>query len=1002
MALFRVWHAVLVLLAALLVSCGGGGGGGDDSSFSVSFDTKSLEFSYSEGGYSGHQLVTATAHGTPPSSGVFVGATVSGSGIQQPIYIGIDQDAGKAYAYISPIEGLPAGVYSGVIKLLACTDENCSKHFSGSPHSVSYRVTVKPVLKAAPASLSFSVNERQAVSGQTLTLGLPEGTSAAQVSVAYTNGSGWLQLQNNGSSLVVTPQTGSLVPGNYQASITLSAEGGAQTVVVPVQLTVVYDATQHLRTDKSSLSLASPEGRVLSAENIQVSLPTASAGFTRSVTYGAGATGWLQVQAITGGLALTPSTVGLAPGSYTATLKLTDSTFGENVSIPVTLTVAYDALLHLRVDQTSLQFSGVETETLSAKVVEFGLPASASGLNVSVSYNAGASAWLSTSKSGNQLTVTANTAGLASGTYSASLLLAAAGTAETLSIPVQISLVKGFISLASDTVTVDMQSTGSGQFIVGGASGVTAAQWSASSSHPWLVLDTTSGNFGSNLQWHLDPALFGALYNNVDYTATITLSAAGLSNITKQITFKKRMHEISAIDTLALIAGESGEVLLYGDGFASVTDLAARLSVSGGLTPQSVTLLNSRMISVGFANIPEGDYVISLTSNSGIVTRAHTLRVKSAKAYPYQFIPATGAKPVMVWDAVSQAAFATDNNVGRIHRFAWDGGVFTHSATASAPVVNLAMDRTQDSLIVLMASGDLRRIDPVTMAASTITTLEDELTETYDGFRLPLMVAGDRRLHIAVGGYVSQLLSLDLHTGATTITDRDSYGGGAAPGGASGKVSPDGSRVIFAGSQYSKPAHMSVADNYLEEISAISSAPFFSRATSDRRGNRWLLDGAAMYDFDFAMQGLMFNIPDWVRLNTAMSRDGTRAYVYAINDAVVDSSGEVEALFRPRIYVYDTSPLPPALSSFPLLGYFELNDYTACLQWGECSPVPSLVLTPDDRNIVMVGYRGFLTAPVPDKYLPGYVEPQIIGVASRESRSVRQPPVNAMKYWRLK
>ncbi len=97
-------RVVIVVVAGLLGlgSCGGGGGSG----FRVSFDVADVSFRYPEGESPGFRIVAATAHGNPPASGLFVGAIVSGEGIEQPINITLDEEASKAYASIAPMYGL--------------------------------------------------------------------------------------------------------------------------------------------------------------------------------------------------------------------------------------------------------------------------------------------------------------------------------------------------------------------------------------------------------------------------------------------------------------------------------------------------------------------------------------------------------------------------------------------------------------------------------------------------------------------------------------------------------------------------------------------------------------------------------------------------------------------------------------------------------------------------------------------------------------------------------
>lgn len=993
-------RAMLVLLVAIgLGSCGGGGGGGSPG-FRVSFDTSALSFDLVEGQYPDAKMVTATAHGTPPASGIFVGAIVSGEGIQQPISISIDEASGEAYAFIGPMPGLAAGTYSGSVKLLACADELCSQHFAGSPHTVSYTITVHPRLKVAPVSAAFAVPEEQAVTPKTLALTLPDGVSAAAVTVTYGVGaSGWLQVQSSATSLILSPAATGLAPGTYSAQVVLSAAG--QVVYVPVTLQVTYDPSQHLRVDKTSVTLAGPEAQVLPAEVLQVGLPPGSASVTTALGYGAGASNWLQVQTSGTSITLTPSTVGLTPGNYSASLTLSDSASGESLVVPVSLAVSYDALQHLRVDQGSLAFAGVETQSLAGKALQFGLPPSATGLATSVSYGAGASNWLQVQVSGNELLLTVDSAGILAGSYFASLNLQATGTAEALVVPVSLTVSKGLAAHASQAVIIDMDASGVGQFVVQALSGVSTSQWTASSSQPWLVLDKASGAMGESVEWRIDPEQFAALVNNASHDVTVTIGGAGLTSVTRQLTFSKQLKQIVQIDTLALLAGESGDVMLYGEGFASLVDFAARLQLSNGLTPTDVTVLSDRVARFSLQNVPAGNYTVALASASNLTTRRHTLRVLEPQDFPAQVIPTTGRKGGVVWDPVSRAAFAVDLAVARIHRFGWDGSTFVHTtATANSPFT-LVMDRARTHLLVAGKTGQLQRFDPATLESQGTQSLGVYLPEvSYH----PLPLMGDNRMWVAQsqseGWPVHTLLSMDLETGArATYSGNPYYFSNKGP---FATVSANGQRMVMAQntgmSPPTMPLWMDLANNVLSLYPSGTALSTFRVASSNRQGTRWLFNelvsSPRVYDYNLNILGNLTT--GWgLPMNAALSRDGTRAYVYEVGTGAINSNGWTESTdpVRPRIYVMDTSSLPPSGTSYTVLGYFEVAEYAGCRGYNMgCYPTPQLALSEDDRTIITVGDRNFVVTPIPEQYRPGYVAPApaataLVPTAQRRGRT---------------
>lgn len=975
----RACSMALVCLAGLN-SCGGGGGGGGGGAFSVSFDTTTINFDLQEDAFPGVRTVTATAHGTPPASGIYVGGLVTGQGITQPIYVAVDEEAGQAYAYIQPMQGLAPGNYAGTIQLFACADPDCHSHFGGSPHAIAYTITVHPRLKAAPTSVAFVVPEKQAGTAQTLQVQLPEGSEAAQAMVTFNGGPGpWLQLQNNGTSLQLVPQAATLPVGTYYATVLLGASNSQQTVSVPVSLTVTYDPNQHLRVDKTSLTLAAPEGQVLPAQTITVGLPPGSTTYTATDSYGAG--GWLQLQQNGAALVVTASTVGRAPGTHATSIIVSDATSGESVVIPVSLKVSYDALQHLRVDQGSLAFAGVESQVLAGKTLHFGLPPSASALTTTITYGAGGSGWLQVQQSGSDLIVNASMAGLAPATYSANLTLGATGSTETLVVPVSMTVSKGLIPLANESIVFDMAALGTGQFAVQAVAGVVTTQWSATSNKPWLVLDSATGAIGGNLQWHLDPALFGGLANNASHTATITVSGSGLSAVTRQITFSKQLKEVVHVDSLALLAGESGEVLLYGDGFASLADFAGSLQVSGGLVPQSVTVLSDHLASITLQNVPAGDYTISLPAALSGVTHSPVLHVYTPRSYPYQAVATTGRKGSLVWDAVSQSAFAVDLEVDRIHRFGWTGSAFDHATATTGTPIALGLDRDHGAVLVSTLVGDLQRFLPATLEAQASLSLGGSMLRVTS---MPLVITGDNRLWAArtqpYMGSWGQFQEYRIDAGAGQFLTSNQF---TFYNGPWGLAAPNGQRMLMTQSSGISPAKpllwLDVATNLVKVFTEGTQPDWFTWAATDRKGTRWLLNPRKLYDYSLNVLGNITPPDGWTFVHGVISRDGSRLYMLGYDNTAVltgySNYAEPTNAIKPRIFVLDISALPADSTSYPIVGYFDFDDYPGCRKAAVCDTNGSSVLADDGRTIFLMGDRKFIAIPVPAEYVPAATPP---------------------------
>lgn len=155
---------------------------------------------------------------------------------------------------VSPsIAGLDPGVYRAQVNIDATESTNTSAQ--GSPQSFTVTLTVQPPcsLQVAPDSLSFTGSQNQTIASQNISL-QTTGTCVRPVSWTASidsGSSGWLSTGGNGSdtgsgsTLAVTTSPGSLPPGTYRGTITLSASGsgGSNVVGSPVQIPVTLTIT---------------------------------------------------------------------------------------------------------------------------------------------------------------------------------------------------------------------------------------------------------------------------------------------------------------------------------------------------------------------------------------------------------------------------------------------------------------------------------------------------------------------------------------------------------------------------------------------------------------------------------------------------------------------------------------------------------------------------------------------------------------------------------------
>jgi hypothetical protein len=247
----------------------------------------------------------------------------------------------------------------------------------------------------------------------------------------------------NGNQAQITGAALTQVVGRLarlQAPVTISAGAGRPIRTGTSQVTVVPPPEISLST--SALTFNASQGGTNPAS--QAVIITNSGGGTLgglgigTITYGAGATGWLQTPTLnsttanpSATLTLQPVTSGLAVGTYTATVPVT-SGVASNSPQDVTVTFTVTTPPAISLSSTTLDFSatagGPNPAGQTVTITNSG-GGTLSGLAVgTVTYGAGASGWLglpvlnsSTANPSATLTVQASTGALGAGTYTATI-----------------------------------------------------------------------------------------------------------------------------------------------------------------------------------------------------------------------------------------------------------------------------------------------------------------------------------------------------------------------------------------------------------------------------------------------------------------------------------------------------------------------------------------------------------------------------------------------------
>jgi hypothetical protein len=365
---------LLVLGCALLLlaACGGGGGGGGDrSTGNFTIASTAVTFDGDPGG-AVPQAAVVTGSITGVNQDVFLFVALTNNGIANATVEVTGTTTGRLTIFPKHPAVLGFGTYNDTVTVRACLDAGCNQQISGSPKVITVTYNVRG-LSVDPTSVTLSATEGSAPVAQQVTLSNNTTLSWTSAIVYQGATTGWLTLSSTspatqGPQQLTFTANALNTPGSYTANVQITA--GNRQLSIPV----TYNVTPNLVLSQSSIGLTAVTGQTAppSANNVFVEAATGATTFTTSVTYGAGASNWLEPlgTAAPGPLSLVPQTVALPPGSYEATVTLTPNGAGSPVSLAVTYTLAPSALT---VTPGGPSFEVVATTTNIAPFMERGL-----------------------------------------------------------------------------------------------------------------------------------------------------------------------------------------------------------------------------------------------------------------------------------------------------------------------------------------------------------------------------------------------------------------------------------------------------------------------------------------------------------------------------------------------------------------------------------------------------------------------------------------------------
>jgi uncharacterized protein (TIGR03437 family) len=389
---------------------------------------------------------TAVAAVTSPPGGTWL--SISASGGTTPSNLAVSVSPG----------GLAAGTYSGSVTITA-------SGVGGSPAviPVSLTVVTEPVLQASPAAVSFQFQAGGAAPAPKMVVISNFGPSLPLGVVV--SGASWLTATPSSAtspaSILLTVNPGTLSPGTYNGSVQVSGTGASNSpLTIPVALQI--SNVSALRLSRNSVTIyGQPSGVSALMQIVGTSSTGAAVGFNTSFNTTTGGN-WLNVTPTTGttpgDITINASPASLGPGTYTGTVTVTQTDAGSPPQV-INVTMILDVAPALDVNTAPLAFTAVSGGTQPANQ-SISVNSSAAAFNYSATaVTTTGGQWLvaapSAALTGTPVTVGVNATGLAPGTYTGMVVIAAPGvTNSPVHVPVSITVTASQSLAVSPTVLV--------------------------------------------------------------------------------------------------------------------------------------------------------------------------------------------------------------------------------------------------------------------------------------------------------------------------------------------------------------------------------------------------------------------------------------------------------------------------------------------------------------------------------------------------------------------
>jgi uncharacterized membrane protein len=604
-----------------------------------------------------------------------------------------------------------------------------------------------------------------------------------------TGATGWLTAQltqsNAPAKLVLRPNTSTLAPGSYTATVSIASPSltiGPQ--VVAVRFTLTRPAGIALGSTGATFSV-----QQASALPAQQSIAITNAGDAAleglavgTIVYSSGASNWLDASVTPSvapaSLLLRPNTSALAPGDYSATVPVTSTVAGV---APGSVTVTYHVTAaptppSIVLSQQSVSFSAATGDPLPAQTsvnVTDGGQQPLTGLTVTTSYATGQPTnWLTVSTGGSSAPTTVvlrpNTTGLATGTYTATVTVASpVASNQSVALNVSYTLIRpASIVLGATTATFSAQQgtaapsqqpiaiTNGGDAPLTGLAAGTPSYSSGASG--WLAASVSSTSAPASLL--LQPTVTSLAVGDYSATVAVTSSVAGVAPQTVTVTYHVTAAPtppviVLSTSTLSFTA-TSGDattlpaqlpVSVSNGGQAALTGVSVTTAYTAGQTPGWLTVTPSGStapLSIGVqpntVGLAAGTYTATVSVSSSVATNTpQTIAVTYKVIRPASIVLAAttatfnaqqnGAAPLQQSIGITNGGDAalTGLSVGTPSYSSGASGWLVASVSPSAAPANLFLQPNTTAL----APGDYTVTIPVTSSVPNVAS--QTVTVTY-------------------------------------------------------------------------------------------------------------------------------------------------------------------------------------------------------------------------------------------------------------------------------